>query len=146
MAILAHDVCLRNTAVADRGDIVDIDCRSIHLADGEIGDTSQRHRRRVEMDVVLILADLCGASGQNDILRCHRAQYVDRRKTLGLKQLRVEVQHDGSLLAAIHVRNDCAWNGDKLRPNKIKTHVVQLLLGEPSAGEPELKNWYGGRA
>src|SRR5882757_5696546 len=98
------------------------------------------------MDVVLILPDLRGASGQNDILGCHRAQYVDRRKTLRLKQLRVEVQHDGTLLAAIHVRNDCARNGDQLRPNKIQPHVVQLLLREPSAGESELKNWYGGRA
>ena len=57
---------------------------------------------------------------------------VRRRETLGLQQLRIEVQHDGPLLAAVDVGDDGAWNGDQLRPDEVQAEVVQLLLGEPS--------------
>ncbi len=146
VAVLSHDVRLRNAAVADGSDVVEIDRRSIHLTQRQVADARQRDRRGVDVDVVLVLTDLRRASGQDDVLRRHRVQHIDRRKPLRLQQLRVEIQHDGTLFAAVHVGNDGARNRDQLRPDEVQAEIVQLLLGEPLPGESELKNRYGGGA
>ena len=45
VAVLPHDVGLRDAAVAHRGDVVHIDRRAVYLAQRQIADSRERNRR-----------------------------------------------------------------------------------------------------
>ncbi len=69
LAVLPHDVGLRDVLPSrDGGDILDVDGGAVDLADGDVADAFEREWRRVQMDVVLVHADLRGAAGLDDVL------------------------------------------------------------------------------
>ncbi len=144
MAVLADDVGLRNGGVGDGGDILEIDGRSIDLFDGEIGEAEEAGRRAVEADVVLQGADLGGATGLDDVLIAEGGEDLVRGDADGLHLLGIEVEHDGTLLAAVGGGDDGAGDGDELRPHDVHAVVVQLLLVEALARESELQDGDGG--
>jgi len=65
---------------------------------------------------------------------------------LRLKEIRIEVDHDLALFAAVGIGNNRARNGDELWAEKILAEVVELLLGKAFAGEPKLENGDAGGA
>ena len=123
-----------------------IDRRSVRLFDRQVADALQRHRRRVDVNVVLVLADLRRSARLHHVLHRHRIQYIARRQTLGLQQLRVDVQHDRTLFAAIDIRNHGARYRHKLRTNKVQTKIVEILLAQSFPRQAKLDNRHARRA
>ena len=69
-----------------------------------------------------------------------RVDHVGRRQPLGLQRVRIEVDHDLRLLAAVGLRNRRALDRGQLRAEEVHAEVVELLLGQALARQPELED------
>ncbi len=140
MAILTDDVGLRDAAVGNGGDVFEVDGCAIDLLEREIAKAGEGGGSAVEADVVFGRADLCGATGLDDVLIADGGEDFGRREAFGLQFFGVEVHHDRTLAAAVDAGDYGAGNGDELRPNDVHAVVVELLLTEALAGEAELED------
>ena len=57
-----------------------------------------------------------------------------------MQLLRIEIDHDLALLAAIGIRDGRAGDGHELRSQKIQGDVVEILLLQALAGKRQLEN------
>ena len=96
--------------------------------------------RRVGADDVLGRPHLRRAGRQDDVLRVERVRDVDRRQTLGVERVRVEVDHDLPRLAAAGQRHLRALHGGELRADEVQAVVVELLLAERRRLERQLQD------
>src|SRR6185437_2763498 len=133
-AVYAHDVGLGSRAVADVGDIVDIDNRPIDHLYGEVIEGGDAERRGIGLNLVLETADLDRAAWRNHVLRSDGVDDVGRRKPPGLKSGQVEIDHDRALLATVRIRLLCALNSGQLHANAGVGKVIELRLVEAPAG------------
>ena len=74
-----------------------------------------------------------------------RVDDVGRRQALGLQRLRIEVDLDLRLLAAVRIRNLRALHGRQLRAQEVHAEVEQLLLGQRLARQRELQHRHARR-
>jgi len=146
IAVLAGDVGLGSKAVADVGNVAQIDGGVTDDFNGEVVEFRDGSEAGVYADVVLKFADFRGARGKNHVLLLDGEKHVLWRESLGLKEGGVEIDHDLALLSTVRERYDRAGNGDELRTEEILPQVVQFLLREPLAGKAELDNGHAGCA
>ncbi len=124
MPVLTNDVGLRNGAVGNGRDVFQVDRCTVDLLQREISQANKGGGSAVEADVVFGRADLCGATGLDDVLIADGGQNLGGRKTFGLEFLRVEVHHDGTLFATVNSGYDSTGNGHELRSNDVEAVVV----------------------
>ncbi len=98
----------------------------------------------VDIDVVFELADLRGAGRQNQILRIHGVDDIERGQAFRLERGRLDIDHHLALLAAVGPRHGRPGHGRELRADKIRAEIVQLLFGQALTGERQLENGNGG--
>jgi hypothetical protein len=109
LAVDPDDVGLRRVAVAHVRDVADVDRRAAHHLDRQVVQLLDAVRAAVQTHVVLEPADLRRAARQDQVLRRNRVDDVGRGQPLGLERLRVEVDHDLRLLAAVGLRDRRPW-------------------------------------
>ena len=74
----------------------------------------QDARAAVELDLVILVADLGGAGGKDQVLVAERGGDVGRREPFGEQLLRVEIDHHAAELAAVGQRHGRALDGGEL--------------------------------
>src|SRR3954451_20490119 len=146
VAVDVNDVGLRRIAVPDGGDVADIDHRAVDRLDWQVAKLFHLERRVVELDVVFELADLLGAYGGNQILRCQRVGDVLPGQAARLQRGWDEVDLDLALLAAERIGNGGARHGDERGSHLVDADISQVLLGQPLARQRHLNDWNGGGA
>ncbi len=80
------------------------------------------------------------------VLQSHRVQYIVRGQSLRLQQLRIDIQHNRTLLTAVDIRNHGAWHRYELCPDKVSPKIIQRLLAQTFARKTKLKNRHARRA
>jgi hypothetical protein len=143
LAVLPHDVRLHLEAVAHLGDVAQDDGRAADLLDREVVQRIDHFRAAVEADVVLALAHLERARGQDQVLEVDRLGDVPSRQPLGGQLDRVDVDHDLAGLAAERRRHGGALDGEQLRAEIVEAVVENLLLRERVAGDAHLDDRNG---
>ncbi len=142
----AHNVGLRRKAVAHIADVVDVDRRAVYSLDRQVVERRNRLRRAVGLDLIVDLAHLHIAGGQDDVLRAHRVHHVGSGEAIGLQLLGVDVHLHLALLAAVWEGHGGALHRGQLGANEVRAKVVQLLLCEAVAGESQLQHGNAGCA
>ncbi len=99
---------------------------------GKIVELLNRFGAGVEADVVFELPDFGCARGQDQVLSAHGVHDVGRRKTLGLQESGLEIDHHLPLLSAVGPGDGRTLHGGKLSANAIGGIVEKLLLRKPS--------------
>src|ERR1700722_422367 len=98
-----HDVGLRRIAVANGRDVADIDRGAVDDLDRKIAHFAGFQRRVVDLDDVFEAADLRGTGRLNQVLRGKRIGNVLPGQSQRLQLLRIDVDLDLTLLAAIGI-------------------------------------------
>src|SRR5579871_3458010 len=115
MAILAYDIRLHGGAIAHRSNVPQIESSGPELFDGQLAQFDHAPRRGVEPHVEFAVADLGGATWEDEILRVDRLQDIAGSNVLRLHQVLIHIDHDLTLLAAVGEGNHRSRNGDQLR-------------------------------
>ena len=135
LAVGENDVGLRSKAIAHVGDVLHVDGGAIDSFDRQVIEFLHGLRAAVHLDGVFQGAEFGGARREDEVLRVHRIDDVNRGKAFGLECLRVDVHADHALLAAIGVRSGSALHGRELRADEIVAEVEKLLLAHGIAGQ-----------
>ncbi len=90
-SVVAHDVGLHRVAVADVGDVADVDRGSVGLADGQAVEGGDGIGRAVELDGVFLRADLHRAGRHDEALRVDGVGDVFGGDALSVESARVEI-------------------------------------------------------
>ena len=130
-AIGMHDVLLYRPAVADMSDIAQVDGCAADLTDRDVVERFDRLRHGVDADDELRIADLGVAGWQCQALGIDRVDDVVRGKTVGTQRIRVEIDHDLPILAAVRGRQGDAIYRRQRLAQAIDAIVVKLLLVHP---------------
>ena len=144
LAIDADDVGLRRKAVADVGDVMNVDGGGADGLDGQVVQFSNGLRRAVHIHFVFEGADFGGAGGKNQVLEANSVDDVVGRKAFRLQRRGIEVHLNLALLAAVGIWNRGAGNADQSGAHEIQADVAELLLGEAFASKRELQNGNAG--
>ena len=83
------------------GDIAQVDRRSVDRLDRKVVEVVQFLRTAIELDVVFERADLFRARRQDQVLREDRIGHILRRQPAGAQRLRIQVDDDLAVLAAV---------------------------------------------
>ena len=118
---------------------MDIDGRAVDGLDGKIVETLDRGGRTVGFHLVVDVPHLHIARRQDDVLGADRIHDIGGGEAVRLQLLRVDVDLHLALLAAIGKGQSRALHRSELRPDKVLAEVIELLLGEPISGEPQLQ-------
>ena len=115
-AVLPHDVGLRRKAVADVGDVADVDDRAVDYLDRQVVELVRRSAgcRSCAMSYSSG-ADLRRAGGQDQVLRADGVDDVAGRQAARLQLGDVDIDHDLALLAAVGIGNGRALDGGQAR-------------------------------
>ncbi|ARF90813.1 putative autotransporter protein [Burkholderia cenocepacia] len=140
LAVHPHDVGLRRVAVANVRDVAHVHDVAADRLHRQVVQRGDRLRAAVHLHVVFVRADFRGAARQDQVLRVDRVHDVDRREPLRLQRARIEIDDDLADLAAERQRHRRALDGRELRADEAVAEVVQLLLGERVARQPELQD------
>jgi hypothetical protein len=138
VAVDMDDVGLRRVAVADGGDVADIDHRAVDGLDRQVAEFLDLQRRVVQVDGVFEVADLLGADRRDQVLRGERIGDVLPRQAARLQRGRIEVDLDLALLAAIRIGDRGAGHRDQRRAQLVDADVGEVLLGEAVARQRDL--------
>ncbi len=84
-SVLANDVRLWSESITDRRDIPKIDRGTAHRLNGQIVQFLNGFHIRVKVHVILKLAHLDRATGQNKVLRTQHREHIVGRKPLRLQ-------------------------------------------------------------
>ena len=84
MAVHAHDVGLRRTAVAHMGHVADVDHSAVHGFDGQVVEVVDHRWGGVGLDRVLKAVNLHGARRHDQILRGDSVDHIGGREPPGL--------------------------------------------------------------
>src|SRR5471032_2027047 len=140
LAVAAHDVGLRRIAVAHLRDVPYIHHTTFDSLDRQVVERRDAVRAAVHLDVVFASADLGGATGQDQVLRVDGIDHVAGRQAFGLQRAWIDVDHDLADLAAEGQRDGRALHRGKLRTYEAVAEVVERLLGQRIARQPQLQD------
>jgi hypothetical protein len=135
-----HDVGLWRIAIAHSRDVADINGSTVDDLDRQIAHFAGFQRRVVDLDNVFEAADLRGAGRLNQVLGGKRIGNVLPGQSQRLQLLRIDVDLDLTLLAAVGIRDRGARHGHQRRAQLIDGDVAEDLLGEPLARQRELND------
>src|SRR5206468_12761136 len=96
-------------------------------------------RSAVQLNEILAVADFRGAGGKDQILQGKGSRNVACRQMLAKERVRVEIDHDGRALPSERKRYRCAFDRGELSANEVLSVVVELLLAQRVAVQPELQ-------
>ena len=145
LALGVHDVLLHGPAVAHMRNVGQIDGGGADLLDRQPVQRVDRIGECVDFDDELLVAQLGVARRQRQALRVDRVQHVVRRDAVCAQRVRVEIDHDLAILAAVRRRQrDTGYRRQRLA-HLIDAVVVQLLFVQPVGTEAELQYRYGRR-
>ena len=99
--VLPHDVGLRREAVAHIGDVAQVGGGAVLRAHRQVVQAGDGLGRTVHAHAVFGGAELGGARRQDQVLRVDRIDHVGRREAARLQRLRVEVDRNQPVLAAV---------------------------------------------
>ncbi len=145
LSVGAHDIRLRGETVADVGDVAHVNRGAIYGLYRQIVQFLNGLRSAVHFHVVFEGAELSRSRWQNQILRIHGVDDVDRRQPLGLEQLRIQIHCDLALLTSIRKRQGRALHGGQLCADEIVSEIKDGLLAQAVACQTNLNDRYGGR-
>ena len=132
LAVEAHDVGLRRVAVAHVRDVAHVDDGAVAGRDRQVVELVDRLGAGVERDEVLAVADLLRAGRQDQVLRADGIGDVVAGQALGAQRVRVEVDLDLALLAAVRVGHGGARHGGEPGAHDVVAEVEDLRLGQRS--------------
>ena len=144
-AIGTNDVLLWLKAVANLGDILDVDRAPLTVRIGRLFNSSRMPGLLLTRTWYSVLASLAVPAGRIRFCRLMRVRDVDGRELLRVEFIEVKVDHDGSGFAAERVRDGGALNGAEGCSNEVIAEVEDLVFAESLAGEAELENRDAGR-
>ena len=124
------DVGLDGEAVADMGDVLDVEGGPLTVLIGRSLRAATTFRAGVEADLVFLGADLGGAGGENEVLGVDGVGHIGGRDAVGEELVGTQIHHDVALFAAIGVGNFNARNGDQLGADGIGGQVEKSLFRE----------------
>ncbi len=133
-------------AVADVGDVADVNRRAVDLLDREVVQSVEDVGAAVQPDVVFAVADLLRAGGEDDVLRVERVRSRPPGEAFAEEFLRIDIDHDLARLSAVGQGNLRALHGGELGADEVEAEIVKLLLGQRVAGQSEMENGNVGRA
>ena len=99
----------------------------------------------VQPDRILRSGELRGARRQDQVLQVQGVRDVERRQSLRVQLVEVEIHHDLAVLPAERVGHGGALDGRQRRPDEVVGQVENLLLLERRAAQPELQNRHARR-
>ena len=141
LAVDADDVGLRRVAVADVGDVADVDRCAADRLDRQVVELLDVvglafSRRRIRSSPIFERA-----ARQDQVLHADRVDDVGRRQALGLQRLR-DRGRPGSAAACRRTGYgiDAPCTRRELRAEEVHAEVEQLLLGQALAREAELQD------
>ena len=102
---------------------------AVNGLDGDVVQLLHGAGRSVQANVVLGRADLGRAGRNDDVLRIDGVDHIGCGKTMAIKLLGVDIDHDLPHLAAERDRHRGAGHRGQLRSDKIDAEIVQLLFG-----------------
>jgi hypothetical protein len=138
--ILAYDVLLNQPAVVNLADVLHEDRGTVDDLDRDIVEIVDGRRRRIGANGVLLVAHLCRARWQRQILRIHRVRDVERGQAFGHKLRRIDIDHDLAVFASGRGRQRDARNRRQLLAHPIDAVVVELLLVESVGAQADLQD------
>ena len=106
--------CLHLESIAHVRNIADVNRRAVHRLDRHVIERLGEFRAAVQADRIFLLADFRGARRKNQALRVDGGGDIRRRDAVGEQLLRIEIDHDLPLLAAIRIRNLHAGHRDQI--------------------------------
>ena len=139
-AVDAHDVGLRLMGVRDRGNVANMNRRSVGNLYWKLIEVGHGVGTHVQIDVVLIIAHLGRTRRDHDVCCRERVADVCRRNPVGIEQRGIQVHHHGPLHAAERRRAGKSGDGEELDTDEVKAVIEQLLLGEYVAEHVELRD------
>ncbi len=97
LAIGQNDVCLRRKAVADVSDVLHVNRRAVDGLHRQVVEFVNGLRAAVHFDGVFERAQFRCSRGQDQVLRVHGVDDVNRRKSLRLEGLGINIDADHAL-------------------------------------------------
>src|SRR5580704_1169716 len=146
LSIDPHDVSLRRKAISHVGHIADVNSCAAHRLNRQLIQFRHGCGTAVGIDGILKRSDFGGPRRKNQVLRANRVHHVQRRQTLGLQRVRIQVDLNLPLLSTIRIRNGASRDRDQAGSNEIYAEVKQLLLRKLFSRKRQLNNGYTGRA
>ncbi len=143
-AVGADDAGLHRVAVAHLRHVANVDRRAVDHLDRQVVQLVQHARAAVELDLVIDVADLGVAGGQNQVLVGQRVGDVDRREPLGEELVGIQIHHHLPEFAAVRQRHGRALNGGQLGANEVLAQVEEFLLAQGLALQAELQDGNAG--
>ncbi len=129
LAVDVHNALLRRAAVTHVADITDEDGGAVDGLDRNVVEILDRADGVVQLDRVLLAAELDVADRDDEVLCGDGVGHVLRREAFRLQRLRIEVDLHLSDFAAVGIRNGGAGHGAERGAHEILRHVENLLLG-----------------
>jgi hypothetical protein len=140
LAVAGHDIGLRRITIHHLRHVAHVDHAAFHRLDREIVQGGDTVGAAVHLHVVFTRADLGRATGKDQVLRIDGIDHVDGRKALGLQRGGVDIDHDLADLPAKRQRHGGALDGGELRADEAVAEIVERLLGQGVAGQPQLQD------
>src|SRR5438309_1311323 len=104
-SVRSYDVCLYLIAVTNLSDIPNPNWRTVHHPDREVVQLIELSGTAVELNLVLLFADLRGAGRQDQILQIKSVRHISRRELFGVECLRIQIDGYLTVLAAERKRH-----------------------------------------
>src|SRR5471032_816053 len=137
-----HDIRLRRAAVADVGDIVDINRGAIDRLDRQVAQRFERERRVVQLQRVFVIADFFRTDWRQQVLRGERIGDVLGRQAACLQCSWVDVDLYLARLAPKRIGDRRTGHRHQRRTQLVQSKVTEVLFGETFARQGELDDRY----
>ena len=138
VAVDVNDIGLRRAAVADMGDVMNVDHRAIDGFDRQVAERVDHGRRVVELNRVFKGTDFLRADRGNQVLRGERVGDVLAGEAARPHRLRIDIDLHLAKLAAERPGHRRAGHGDDGNADEVEAEVEQRLLGQAFARQREL--------
>ncbi len=139
-AIDVDHIGLHRAAVVHLRHVVHVHHRPAHALDRQVGEVRDLGRRIIEVDGVLVVADLLGPGRCQKVLSGERVGDILSCQAEGLHGAGIEVVHDLRRLSSEWKRNTGTLHGDQPRAHEIEPEVREVLLRETLAGQCQLND------
>ncbi len=137
--------CLNRESVPNRRHVLEINRRAVHRFDRQVVHLADNLGTIVQANRIFGIAHLDGAGRQDQVLKIERVRDVDGRQLLGVKRVRVQIHYHLALLAAVRAGHRGALNGGQRGPDEVLRQVINLLLAQGLAFQPQLQDRHAGR-
>ena len=144
-AVGAHDAGLHGVAVVHLRHVPQVHGGAVHHLDRQVVHLVQDAGAAVELDLVVLIADLGVARRQDEVLIAQGVGDIGRRKLLGVHRFGVEIHHHLAELAAVGQGHGGALNGGQRGADEVLAQVEQFLFAERLAGQAQLQDGHARR-